>query len=553
MKRFLFLIVMTVILCCVFALTVSAVTTYDDAPVRTKYQALDEDIVEFYDGFTCPVSYVFKDTDWIDRPYGSDKYSFNKYFDFEYINGKTGKSYTFEDVRGFDIPEGIKSVAIYAGREMNTVKWISFPGSITSLAGAIFQGNTGLEECVFEFDENHSITKFPGYTFYGCKSLKAFSMPDCFTRIDDVGTFTGCNNMTAVYLSKNITEWSSGGGGSRNATFDDCYNLYFVNEQFTYDAIPEKPEVYYFPANLETMTNQSIFRECRSLNNVLVFGEKLTTVPNEYMFQNGPANKVVFLGDMTTVNTKWWGKTTHVFFANPNDVDETCVTFTGGKTAVFCHAEGNTTHLKEKSMSTEANCIYPEMTADYCFCGAIMGDPQTVGVALGHAFGTEYHIFASLTEKGYTCMDCSRCDHTEKVEHNRAVLVELGYSVKTFDTENGASFENGYSVDGDLLAKYEAAKGVDVSFGLAFNAKEGFTFDGTLDAFKLSYNISGAENSPLGAFVYKINYADEAQLDAQVVIGVYAVEEGEAGEELIFVNEQDGDIEAVSYNSVINK
>lgn len=551
MKRVLFIIAMAVMVCCFFALTVSAVTTYDDAPVRTKYQALDEDIVEFYDGFTCPVSYVFKDTDWIDRPYGSDKYTFNKYFDFEYINGKTGKTYTFEDVRGFDIPEGIKSVAIYAGREMNTVKWISFPGSITSLAGAIFQGNSGLEECVFEFDENHPITKFPGYTFYGCKSLKAFSMPDCFTRIDDVGTFTGCTNLTAVYLSKNITEWSSGGGGSRNATFDDCTNLYFVNEQFTYDAIPEKPEVYYFPKNLETMTNQCIFRECKSLNNVLVFGEKLTSMPNAYMFQNGPANKIVFLGDMTSVSTQYWGKTTHVFFANPNDVDLTSVTFSGGKTAVFCHAEDNTTHLKEKALSTEANCVYPKMTADYCFCGAIIGTPETVGEALGHNLGQTYYAFTTLTEKGSTCQDCLRCDHVEVTEHQRAVLTELGYSVKTFDIESGASIENGYAVDKDLLAKYEETKGTSVSFGLAFNAASTFQFDGTLDSFKLHYNVSDASEGSLGAFVYKLNFADSTHFDAKIIVGVYVRELDGESEALTFINSADGTFEGVSYNSLI--
>ena len=178
MKKFLFTLMLVALVSCLFALTVGAVTTYDDAPVRTKYQAKADDIVEFYDGFTCPVSYVFKDTDWIDRPYGNDKYSFDKYFEFDYINEKAGKSYTFADVKGFDIPEGIKSVAIYAGRELNTLKWISFPGTITKLDGAIFQSNSGLEECEFEFDENTPLTVFPGYTFFHCTSLKSFSMPD---------------------------------------------------------------------------------------------------------------------------------------------------------------------------------------------------------------------------------------------------------------------------------------------------------------------------------------------------------------------------------------
>ena len=192
------------------------------------------------------------------------------------------------------------------------------------------------------------------------------------------------------------------------------------------------------------------------------------------------------------------------------------------------------------------------MTADYCFCGAIMGDPQTVGVALGHSFGEAYHAFTTLTEKGYACMDCDRCGHVEKTEHARAVLVELGYSVKTFETDGGASFENGYSLDKDLLAKYEAVKGTNVSFGLAFTAQEGFEFDGTLDSFKLHYKVSNKDNGSLGAFVYKINYADASHFDSKVIIAVYATETNDEGESLTFVNAQDGAFEAISYNSVIN-
>ena len=39
MKKFLLALALAIIISCVFALTVGAVTTYDDAPVRTKYQA----------------------------------------------------------------------------------------------------------------------------------------------------------------------------------------------------------------------------------------------------------------------------------------------------------------------------------------------------------------------------------------------------------------------------------------------------------------------------------------------------------------------------------
>ena len=325
MKRKIFLMLtMALMLSLFFVISVSAeVTIYDDAPERTKYQCIDDEIVEFYDGFKCPVSYVFTDTSTV----GTGDYNtrFEYYMDFTYVNGKLGKTeedgnlYTYADVKGFDIPTGITHVAKYAGISGATLKWITFPDTITSLSNAIFQSATGLEECTFKFSENNPMRRFPSYMFFGCKNLKAFSMPDCFTSMYDICHFSGCTNLGAVHLSESLETWSSGGGGSRTASFDDCVNMYFVNETFTYDNIPEKPEVYYFPANLEKISNNSVCRECKNLNDVLVFGTKLTEMPNAYFFQNGPANKIVFLGDMTTVSTQYWGKTTQIFFANPAD------------------------------------------------------------------------------------------------------------------------------------------------------------------------------------------------------------------------------------------
>jgi hypothetical protein len=70
-------------------------------------------------------------------------------------------------------------------------------------------------------------------------------MPDCFTSIESPRTFSNCGEMTAVYLSKNLTNWYTQGGGGLS-TFDNCSKMYFVNEPFTRDNIPEKPKVYYY-------------------------------------------------------------------------------------------------------------------------------------------------------------------------------------------------------------------------------------------------------------------------------------------------------------------
>ena len=563
MKKKLFVLLLTVAIACIFAISVSAITTYDDAPVRTKYTSIEDDIVEFYDGFKCPVSYVFKDKDFIDRPYGSDQSSFQHYFDFEYINGKTGKNYTFADVKGFDIPEGVYYVSIYAGRSLTTLKWITFPGTITKLDGAIFQSNTGLEECTFEFTESTPMTVFPGYTFFGCKSLKAFSMPDCFTKINDVGTFSGCTNLTAVYLSKNLTQWQTGGGGSRNATFDDCNKMYFVNEAFTYDAIPEKPDVYYFPANLQSnpddskdFSKNSTMRECLSLNRVVVFGTRVTSFTNSYFFQNAQLN-VVFLGDMQAHQMGGaWDKATYYFtnFLDKSVDDVTIGSYTAAR-VVFCNAEGNTTHIKEKALSTEATCINPKMLADYCFCGAIVGEPQTEGTALGHNYtGAVSYVFDSLITDGKQCTVCVNGCGIDEEKTLGAVYTVLGYSVKTFGTSY--SFVSGYDVNVESLALYEQAKNVELQFGFAFNAASTFTEgDVTLDSFKIVAPVAGKAGDTVFSFYqYQMSYADDTNLDADIVVAAYVIEKNEDGEALTFINRADGTVNGfnpVNYNKAL--
>lgn len=451
MKKKLFLIsAIVVALVCLFAISVSAaVTTYDDAPERTKYQCVDSEIVEFDDGFKCPVSYVFTDTSTIGT--GDSNTRFEYFMDFTYINGKLGKTeeagnlYTYANVVGFDIPTGITHVAKYAGISGTTLKWITFPDTITSLSNAIFQSATGLEECTFKFSENNTMRKFPSYMFFGCKNLKAFSMPDCFTSMYDVAHFSGCTKLGAVHLSNSLETWSSGGGGSRNATFDDCVNMYFVNEAFTYDNIPAKPEVYYFPANLSTASgnfyNTSTMRECKNLNDVLVFGTGVTKIPNEYLFQGGPANKIVFLGNMESISTKYWGSTTHVYFCNPLDKSTDDVTVAGGKTVVFCNAEDNTNHLYLIEKNTAPTCTENGYDGMVCYCGAYE-NPESA-VPAQHDYGktlvyntwawTNDNYFANANYK-HICQVCEEEYIGEEIADSH-LFVKEGYS--SFANKNG--------------------------------------------------------------------------------------------------------------------
>ena len=411
-KKFLLALVVVSALICIFAISISAatmtsidgetltITEYDDAPSKTNITVSINDLVVFDDGFVCPSAYIFKDNA-INYGDGDGDARIQYCLDFTYINGKraaeTGDenfAYTYKNIVEFDLPEGVTHFTKRAFQNVTTIRKVTIPRTVKTISAATFQNASGLEEFVFEHTEEDDLKNIPGYMFYGCKKLKAVSLPDCATKLADIATFASCSTLGAVYLPKNLTTIVSGGGGSRNATFDDCYALYFVNTPFTTsDTAPAKPTIYYFPKNLESISDNSVMRECQSLNDVLVFGEKITTMPNQFFFQNGPANKIVFLGDMTTVSTLYWGKTTHIYFANPADKSTDDVTFSGGKTAVFCNAEGNTTHLKEKTVETEATCTLAKGTHDLCFCGyAISSQTVDGSLPLGHAAGNDLKI-----------------------------------------------------------------------------------------------------------------------------------------------------------------
>ena len=495
-KLFLFL-VMVISVCAILAITVCADSTitvtgidgreitvylYDDAPIKSKYQSINTEIVEFYDGYACPVSYVFNDVTYVDKCYQKEGDSFSTHMNFEYINSKRASEegnenfagYTFANVKGFDIPSGITSVKIYAGRSLTTLEWITFPNTITSLDNAIFQSATGLKKCVLKFSEDNTMRNFPSYMFYGCSSLEAFSMPDCFTKIVSPVTFYNCKAMTALYLSKNLTYWETQGGGT-GATFDYCNNMYFVNEPFTYASVPSKPTVYYFPANLTStdadldFSAQSAMRHCYELNDVMVFGEKVTKMSNAYFFQNIGSCKIVFLGDMTTVATQNWGKATHVYFANENDLSTDDVTYSGGKTAVFCNAEGNTTHLAEpkKTVSVAETCETNRFETTFCFCGAKIDENKEIPeTKLGHDYTVLSSIsYADYAKEGTKVHSCSRDNCVSTSESAVAAIIAnfSGYSVPTNPQKAGITFR--YEINRTALEEYNSIN-EDLKFGV---------------------------------------------------------------------------------------
>lgn len=457
MKKKLLITIMVLALMCVLAFSVSAttVTTYDDAPTRENIIVSTDDVVVFNDGFACPSAYVFKDSTYLDQK--------AKMFDFTYINGKTGKTYTYESIVEVDIPQGVKSSASYAFAGHASLKRVSLPNTFTSIGDCFFERVASLQECVFEHDENSGLETIPSWMFAYCTSLKAICFPDCVKYIKGNNQLGGCTNLTAIYLSKNLiyTEGGSNAGG----TFAHLTNGYFVNTPFTYDNIPTKPDVYFFPANYYTMTGE-VFDTSKNLNKVLVFTANNITITNGWTFENSACDSngtkpiIVFTGDVTSVSVGSWN-VSKIYFANANDKSSSDMTLSGSKTFVFCNAEGNTDHLTDprKTQTTEADCLNNEKTSTYCFCSALIGTTEVENTALGHNHDLENGatlldiVYADYSKDGYKVVKCSRCDNENNEQKANAIIYDFtGYSTRI--DGNGITF--GYSIDREALAELKA-------------------------------------------------------------------------------------------------
>ncbi len=468
-KKLLVMLAVVSMLVCIFAISVSAktittvdgkeltVTTYDDAPAKTNFTVSTDDVVVFDDGFVCPSGYIFIDKA---RMYdGNGDASITGSIDLSFVNGKRavetgdeGFQYTYKDIKELDIPDGITHIGRRSFQAVKTIERVTIPKTAKTFDVAIFQNATGLLECEFEHTAASEATSFPGYIFYGCKNLKAFSMPDCFTEFNDVGHFTSCEKLTALHISENLTKWTSGGGGRKTATFDDCYLMYLVNETFTCDNIPSKPEVYYFPKDLEVTTasndfnKNSTFRNCKNLNDVLVFGTKVTTLQNDCFFQAAPKIKVVFLADTTKIMCGAWGAS-QIYFASAADVDATSAGLTlktdygpWGGTAYYCKAEGNTEHIYKVQANTLPTCTENGVNGFKCFCGKASDTAETIP-ALGHEANellNKYFASVNGTLDYFNDMitehSCTRCKDTiYGTEKDTALFTKRGYSFSQYD------------------------------------------------------------------------------------------------------------------------
>ena len=550
-KAFLF-VIMTALLFCLFVISVSAVTitnidgetlevtTYEDAPARTKITISTDDVVVFNDGFVCPSAYVFKDSTYLEQKANM--------FDFSYIKGKTDKTYTYEDIVEVDIPQGVTSTSTYTFASHPALRRVSLPNTLTSIGNCFFEKVSTLEECVFEHKENSGLETIPSWMFANCTSLKAISFPDCVKYMKGNHQLGGCTNLTAIYLSKNLI--STEGGNNGDGTFAHLAKGYFVNTPFTYDNIPEKPEIYYFPANYYTMTGEA-FDTSTNLNRILVFrADNIDITVNGYTFEkatcdsNGTKPIIVFTGNVDKLSVGGWN-VEKIYFANENDKSSSDITLTGSKSFVFCHADGNTTHLAEKVVDIEASCEVDAVKVTYCFCGCEMSKETVENSALGHDYREENKIytFGSIYAQATSCMTCTReCGINSEAVSEGYVLADMGYSCCEYNNKVGIS--RTFNINKELLAEFEKVNGgVEIGFGITPYVENAPT-PSILEDFAISEALKKENDEPLYSTInFIVTYGSDMYKDALIYIAGYAKVNGK----IEFV---DGAFNTISYNSI---
>ena len=477
MKRKLFLATLiSVVLVCLFAIGVSAedaIYDYGDAPTLTNITFSADDIVVFSDGFSCPTAYISSDK--TEAPNGWEgALTIQDLFDFSYIRGKTGKNYGFGDIVSLDLPEGVTYLGGAAIAGATNLVRISLPATITDCGYRMFRGCVNLEECVFEHAPNNTVgpTDLDPEFFYGCTKLKAVSLPDSIQRFgwteNDANSynsyFYGCESLTAIYLPRNLqTIYGKDDGKS---VFYGLQNAYFVNEPFTYDNIPEKPEIYYFPDGLATMTGTP-FKDCKNLNEILVFGTGTTSITRGYEFENTEAGNgkkptVVFLGEITSINTNGW---------NVNAVYVTNATSgaSGSATVYYCKANGNTNHLFAFRHDKAPTCTEDGVNGASCFCG----ENNIIIIPKTHDYGKTVvnDVWGWLDNNYYedanyihVCQICSEQYSGDKVDDTRLFNKGMGYSVPEAGTQD--SISHTIIVNKINVQKYEAYANVKINYGV---------------------------------------------------------------------------------------
>ena len=468
-----------------------------------------------------------------------------------------------------------------------SIKYISFAkqDTLVMLSGANNGKNWVSSSPVVEIDFG-ALQNVPSWFAESCKSLVSVTIPDTVLTIDGqafrncsslttvnisktsnltgfaVEAFGNCSSLIALYIPDSLTTLNIGGGNV--GPFNGCSKLYFVNEPGT----TEKPSIYYFPENLSDVSGEAI-KNCGSLNDVLVFGEKVKSLNNAWAFQNSKT-VVVFLGDMEAITTSSWA-VTKIYFANANDKSSSDIaTYSNSKTAVFCASESDISkHMASPKHSSieKATCYSNEKGVTRCFCTKVLSEGETPNTMLTtHNYIDDFDCTTPNLCENFGEGKCDKFLDAEALEHiekhavayadgfaksglhtvwcdnegckaldNEITLGAMIFTSGGYSTNANGGLAGGWTVDTDLVTLFNDYNEKDVQFGIfmvnpSHLASERFMTgympnlaDGKSGA--LVVEMTGTEHSN---FAFQISGFNSEELKKlELVITAYAYVEGE--------------------------
>ncbi|MBQ4509435.1 MAG: leucine-rich repeat domain-containing protein [Clostridia bacterium] len=532
MKKYLIALMLVMLMCCLFAITIQGAETIDG------------------------IVYNLNSNGYATITNANKSCQLETVIIPDKVIGANGNEYT------------VNEISNQAFQGNTKIKYVSFPTTITKIGQQAFQNCSSL---IFaEFNDSETPMSWPGCgVFDNCKALKSISLPNGLSKIPDQ-CFRNCAELTAVYLPSTL-EWISGNKSDDGAGFYNNPKMYFVQEPF--DVVdkegnfcdanaftpPQKPNVYYFPEGLlylcghhnhngshamdgagmvsNTGYDDLAITKCQSLNSVLVLPEGFTGF-DDVANKGNPDQRgdtvgsglirncatstnpitLVFMGkiDRVSMDRKSGGTQymTYVFANEANTSFENTKIGTWFNTSdsgyqnqnemyvVFCHANnGEGAKYRVGFTGSADNSKYPVLTSElqndaiihtespilskepegtpcphdnplntFCFCGkALSVNAHELDLSKG---ASEIAVtYENYFANGLRLVKCADCDHNEEILVNPIITSFKGYSVR----EKGNGIVVGYTLDKDALKEYERVnkKALEYGFVLAVKSKLG--------------------------------------------------------------------------------
>ncbi|MBQ7226161.1 MAG: leucine-rich repeat protein [Clostridia bacterium] len=529
MKRKILTAVFMCLLVCLLAVSVgAAVTTYDDYAKLNKQiiEYNETELVVFDDGFVCPSSYIFADSE-----------SFTT--DYSFLLAMTGKTYTDANVVELCVPEGVTSggyfkkdskftmlVKLDTGKTLTktngdfwynqTLKTVIFGTGFT---------NGGLSKCFFNgakveyvvFSDNSQMTTLPAQFFESNTTIKG------------------------IYLGNTITKIGSG-------TFQNMgsSNVFLMNTPN--DTEPSR--VYYFKADITEGNFYGL--RTNATTTTWVFPKGVNGVGSGWNIDamvNAPKN-LVFLTDAasgvtvydTIGSTKLNG--TNIYFPNIDSSDKSniaCsanttvffgdskrITYNGGWGEAADMSQAEHIYNPQADVSKDASCEVDASKTTYCFCGKELSREVVEGSALKHDYDylnnenaildeITYSSFAQAGKKTIICANCKE----GKVFDAPALFTCLGYSA----IENGSGgVAIGFTVNSTAITEYEQATGKTVSYGVFAALKDNLEGEDVFENGVTNECAIAVDMTLYGTAAFEIKivgFENDTQKSAQIAMGAY--------------------------------